>query len=92
MRGEHDQHLQWPFTGDITMELLNWKEDRGHSKKTQSIAAADGFTRVKEGMFGRSRVWLQFISHSFLSYNPTTNTEYLQDDCLRLRVNVSNLS
>ena len=92
MRGEYDQHLQWPFTGDITMELLNWKEDRGHSKKTQSIDVTAGFARVKEGMFGRSRVWRQFISHSFLSYNPTTNTEYLQDDCLRLRVNVPNNS
>ena len=28
----------------------------------------------------------KFISHADLSYNPTTNTEYLQDDCLRLRV------
>ena len=27
-----------------------------------------------------------FISHSSLTYNPTTNTEYLQDDCLQLRV------
>ena len=27
----------------------------------------------------------QFTSHSSLPYNPTTNTEYLQDECLRLR-------
>ena len=28
----------------------------------------------------------QFIPHSSLSYNRTTNIEYLHDDCLRLRV------
>ena len=28
----------------------------------------------------------KFIPHSSLSYNSTTNTEYLQNDCVRLRV------
>ena len=30
MSGEHDQHLQWPFTGEFFIELLNWREDKGH--------------------------------------------------------------
>ena len=29
---------------------------------------------------------VNFIPHSSLLYNPDTNTEYLQDDCLHLRV------
>ena len=37
MRREHDQHLQWPFTGDIIFELLNWREDKGHHSKKLSI-------------------------------------------------------
>ena len=28
----------------------------------------------------------QFASHSSLPYNPTTGTQYLMDDCLRVRV------
>ena len=30
MRGENDNHLPWPFTGTITVELLNQLEDDNH--------------------------------------------------------------
>ena len=89
MRGEHDQHLQWPFTGDIIFELLNWRENKGHHKKTLYINSGHGYVRVR---YGKSECYHQFISHSSLPYNSTTNTEYFQDGCLRLRVSVANIS
>ena len=27
MKGQHDDRLQWPFTGTIIIELLNWLQD-----------------------------------------------------------------
>jgi len=87
--GEHDQHLQQPFTGDIIIELLNWREDKKHHKNTLDIYESDGFVQVAEERYQVSIVskgYNHFISHSTLPYNSTTNTEYLQDDCLRLRV------
>ena len=30
MRGENDDHLPWPFTGTVTVELLNQLEDDSH--------------------------------------------------------------
>ena len=33
MHGENDDHLQWPFTGRVTIELLNQLEDNGHFSK-----------------------------------------------------------
>ena len=92
MRGEHDQHLQWPFTGDIIIELLNWRGDKGHHNMTLSIDSSSGFVRVTQGTYGNLVGFYQFISHSSLPYNPTTNTEYLQDDCLRLRVSVTKIN
>ena len=92
MRGEHDQHLQWPFTGDIIIELLNWREDKEHHNKKIPIYTSYDYVRVTEGRYGASRVYQQFISHFSLPYNPTTNTEYLQDDCLRLRVSVTKIN
>ena len=92
MGGEHDQHLQWPFTAEFVIELLNWREDKEHYNKTLPIYTSDGFVRVTQGTYGKSLGYQQFISHSFLSYNSTTNTEYLQDDCLRLRVSVANIN
>ena len=92
MRGEHDQHLQWPFTGDIIIELLNWREDKEHYKETVTIVESHGFVQVTEGTYGNSTGYPQFISHSSLPYNSTTNTEYLRDDCLRLGVSITNIN
>ena len=89
MAGKNDDQLQWPFVGDFVIELLNWKENRKHCQRTISIKATSGFTRVVQRDYGPSLGYPQFISHSSLSYNSTTNTEYLQDDCLRLRVSMT---
>ena len=43
MRGKHDQHLQLPFTGDVIIELLNWREDKEHHKKMVTIVESHGF-------------------------------------------------
>ena len=85
MKGEHDQHLQWPFTGCIIFELLNWREDNGHHQMILSDNVHNGFDRAKN-TYGMSNGFFDFILHSSLFYNPATNTEYLQEDCLRLRV------
>ena len=87
MRGEYDDQLKWPFEGDVVVELCNWKEDKGHHEDTFSFAKMDGYYRVNghsmdECKLGRN----QFISHLSLLYNSATNTQYIQDDCLCLRV------
>ena len=93
MKGEHDQHLQWPFTGKFIIEVLNWREDKEHHSMILPIISDYGFIRVTgQEKYGRSRGYHQFISHSSLPYNPTTNTEYLRDDCLRLRVSVAKIN
>ena len=93
MKGEHDQHLQWPLTGELIIEVLNWRGDEKHHSRIFPIYSDHGFHRVTgQNKYGESRGWPQFISHSSLPYNPTTNTEYLQDDCLRLRVSVTKIN
>ena len=32
--GEYDDMLEWPFQGEVTVELLNQKEDKDHKNKT----------------------------------------------------------
>ena len=83
MKGQHDDCLQWPFTGDITFELINWLEDKGHYKKTLTIV---NFFRVTEGECGNATGFETFISQSSLSLNLSTNTQYLYKDCIRVRV------
>ena len=92
MRGDYDNNLQWPFEGDIVVELLNWKEDNHHYRGDSLSANRHGdpnnryTSQVTDGEYGNAWGVQCFISHSSLLYNPDTNTEYLQDDCLRVRV------
>ena len=85
MKGQHDDRLQWPFTGTIMFELLNWLEDKEHHKMTLTINTNNNFGRVTEGQYGNHRGYGQFISHSSLT-SSTTNTQYLYQDCIRVRV------
>ena len=88
MAGEYDDQLKWPFVGKINIELLNWREDNAHFKIVFSITADDGFIKVTNGVLGEV-IGDKFVAHSLLIYDRIRNTaEYLQDDCLRFRVNV----
>ena len=89
MSGEHDEHLEWPFEGDVIVELLNWKDNTSHTEHLIDFSGGNSrfsSVRVTNKDIGDGWGAHQFISHSSLSYNSTTNTEYLQDDCLRLKV------
>ena len=86
MKGPMDDFLLWPFHGDVVVELLNWREDNGHHSgviELSSNASNRVCSRVTSGERG-SEGWgkSQFIKHSSLEYNPSKNTQYLQDDCL----------
>ena len=92
MSGEYDDTLEWPFHGEVTIELLNQLEDKNHKNYTISYNESvpeECKQRVPKGEddaegWGTS----QFISHSELEYNPITNCQYLKDDSLYFRVSV----
>ena len=79
MKGQHDDLLQWPFTGTIIIELINWLEDKGHYKKTISIDTNNDFVRVTEGEYGKHIGYPQFIAQSSVS-------QYLYKDFICIRV------
>ena len=90
MKGPMDDILLWPFHRDVVVELLNWREDNGHHSvviELSSNVSNSVCSRVTTGERG-SKSWgySQFIKHSSLEYNPSKNTQYLQDDCLLFRV------
>ena len=89
MKGQHDSHLKWPFTGTIIVEVLNWLEDKEHCKQILSIDTNDKIVRVSKGEYGQDYGLYKFISHSSLPLNSSTNTQYLHQDriCVRVRAN-----
>ena len=90
LKGDNDDNLVWPFRADIVIELLNWRQNVNHQKYTISIheRTPDRCTnRVLSGNKALDSMGThQLIPYSNLTYNSKTNTEYLQDDCLRLIV------
>ena len=87
MKGENDDHLPWPFTGRVTIELLNQlKNKRHHSMTTIFFPDSEASRQVvnqerSDDSWGPAR----YIAHSDLGYNAAKNRQYLKDDCLYFR-------
>ena len=91
MSGEYDDTLEWPFQGEVTIELLNQLEDMNHVKGTIHYNESTSEKCKQIVVAGtRSKGWgaPRFIPHSELEYNPITNCQYLKDDSLYFRVSV----
>ena len=65
MKGEHDDNLQWPFTGTISIELLNWLE---HYKRTLSIGTNDIFVRVTNKVTNLTELTKNLVSDNSKKY------------------------
>ena len=73
-----------PVQASIVVELINWRENASHHLHTISINEHSSVNQsnITSARWGTDK----FIPYSILSYNSNTNTEYLQDDCVRFRV------
>ena len=86
VKGENDDKLNWPFKGDLTIQLLNWRMDEGHFERVLSFnenTPLDCRSRITADMKSTSFGYPQFIPHIRLQHN---NTEYLKHDALCFRV------
>ena len=92
MEGEYDDSLTFPFRGVFTVEIINWLQDQHHIQHTIHITddidddhRAGG--RVTTDYAPIVQSINKMLPHSSLPYNPTTNTQYLDDDdCMRIRI------
>ena len=90
MRGDNDDHLPWPFTGTVDIELLNQLKDDFHNTVHAVFENSDGKRildgdRAKNG-FGRQK-YISHLSFDFIG-NPVHQCQFLKDDCLYFRMKV----
>ena len=88
MKGEFDDHLQWPFKGVVTVRLINQREGGVDvdEEVVKENASGKAFIRLLEGERSVHGWGIpQFISHSDL-YKPEEGKEYLKNDHLIFRV------
>ena len=91
MKGEYDESLTFPFRGVFTVEIINWLQDQHHIQHTIRITDdTDDDHRAGGQVTTYAPIAMSIdkvLPHSSLPYNPTTNTQYLDDDdCMRIRV------
>lgn len=91
-RGENDDNLVWPFTGSITIEVLNQLADDNHHKQTLSYQGENDETnnqvKTERGVAETGRGFHNFLSHTELDHKQEFNCQYLKDDCLFFRFTV----
>ena len=84
-RGEYDNRLEWPFCGDITIQLVNQISDWDHHEMTLKFddrSSISSCSRVVSGERAKSGCVETFFSiKNFLS-----TIQYLKDDCVRFKV------
>ena len=87
MRGEYDNHLKWPFRGDITIQVLNQERDEGHWERTVPF---DDRTddEYASRVVGQERATSAWGYHEFIAQNKlsTKDKEYLKNDSLKFRI------
>ena len=89
MKGPFDDHLKWPFRGEITIQIVNQNGDHDHVEKTihYNDETADHVAgRVTDEERARGRGFPQFLSHTNLGYNGARKAQYLKDDIIIVRV------
>ena len=84
--GPNDDYLHWPFSGNFEITLLNQLEDKHHRLEWLAVQ----YDRVTPPqILGKGIGKGEFISHFDLQKQPLLNHQYLMDDCLYFRVQLS---
>ena len=85
IQGEYDDTLTWPYTGTVTIEIINWKEDRNHVKMPVdfSKASAHNHNQPTGEDSNTGCGYPQVLSHNKL-YG--SNNQYINNDILYIRV------
>ena len=92
--GAYDDILEWPFQGEVTIELLNQLEDRNHIKKEMiyNETTPDVFkTRVVDKEHGEG-YGKDIVSLDELNFDDERHCQYLKDDTLYFRMGIKALS
>ena len=89
MKGSYDNHLKWPFRGEITIKIVNQAGDHDHIENTlpyNDQTADKNAGRVTSGEYAVGRGFYYLLAHSDLEYNAAKKTQYLKDNQLIIHV------
>ena len=89
MKGQFDDHLKWPFRGEITIQIVNQDGDHDHVEKTipyNDETPDDSAGRVTGKNWASGWGLCTFLAHAHLDYNRAKKTQYGKDGVIIVRV------
>ena len=91
MQGDYDNHLRWPFRGEITIQIVNQAGDHTHIERAIAYTDStpdDSAGRVLMGFGQQSRGWgyPELLYCCDVGYNILKNTQYMKYEVIILRV------
>ena len=90
MQGPYDDHLKWPFIGEITIQIVNQAGDHSHVEKTipynDKTSDYIACRVIDKERADHGWGFHQFLAHTDLKYNATKKTQYLKDNIIIVRV------
>ena len=89
MRGENDKNLSWPFSGEVTLELLNQYGDDSHHKKVLTFPTQ--IRNINQRVIDGERCKYALGYQKFLSHDKCYHDKpaYIVNDTLYFRVSVN---
>ena len=95
MKGENDKILKWPFRANITIHVLNWKQDKKHIEAVidHYNAPLQFRSRVTQGERAPGGRSLEDLIIHYILDNKFPDTQFLDvlDDAVSFRVSKVNL-
>ena len=91
MKGERDNHLRWPYKGNITITLLNQLEDSQHYTKTVHLGvSAEQAVSIKSDKIRNETGYgyPEFISLSKVE-SSIAHKQYLMNDTLYFKISAT---
>ena len=90
MKGDYDDELNWPFTADVVVDILNWRGDYHHHRLVLQFnenSLDDSRSRVhRTNELGHSWGISKAIEIEALFPLHSSNVQYLADDCMCIRM------
>ena len=89
MQGEYDNHVKWPFRGEIIIQIVNQAGDHSHIEKVipySDETPDDTAGRVTDKERAKGWCFLKIITLENIDYNCVKDTQYFKDGTVVVRV------
>ena len=90
MKGDYDDELNWPFTADVVVDILNWKGDHNHHRVALQFNDTRYGARVYDAddlaTVGGQGVSMAIKINTLLVNDSSSEKKYLSEDCMCIKI------